>query len=116
MRISTKIVSSGECWHPHFPLIDVGACYQKCTDGATAFDEDEFRRQVRDQPEIQMSSRDYGTVCAFSAVMIALRAALKPVLGAMTAEIGPGRFDYCATIIEKAQRIYNGSGESEVKK
>lgn len=79
MRISTKIVSSGECWHPHFPLIDVGACYQKCTDGATAFDEDEFRRQVRDQPEIQMSSRDYGTVCAFSAVLIALRAALKPV-------------------------------------
>ena len=48
-----------------------------------------------------------------------LRAALKPVLeckvmSAMTAEIEPGRSDYCANIIEKAQRIYNGSGESEV--
>ena len=42
-----------------------------------------------------------------------LRAALKPILeckvmSAMTAEIGPGRSDYCAAIIEKAQRIYNG--------
>ena len=40
-----------------------------------------------------------------------LRAALKPILeckvmSAMTAEIGPGRSDYCAAIIEKAQRIY----------
>lgn len=36
-----------------------------------------------------------------------LRAALKPVLkckvlSAMTAEVGPGRSEYCATIIEKA--------------
>lgn len=41
-----------------------------------------------------------------------LRAALKPVLeckvlGAMTAEIGPGESDYCSNIIFKAQRIYN---------
>ena len=41
-----------------------------------------------------------------------LRAALKPVLeckvmSAMTAEIGPGKSEYCAAIIEKAQRIYN---------
>lgn len=51
---------------------------------------------------------------------IRLRAALKPVLkckvmSAMTAETGPGRSEYCATILEKAQRIYNGEGESEVK-
>ena len=43
-----------------------------------------------------------------------LRAALKPILeckvmSAMTAEIEPGRSDYCATIIERAQRIYKGS-------
>ena len=43
-----------------------------------------------------------------------LRAAMKPILeckvmSAMTAEIEPGRSDYCATIIERAQRIYNGS-------
>ena len=41
-----------------------------------------------------------------------LRAALKPVLeckvmSAMTAEIEPGKSEYCATIIEKAQHIYN---------
>lgn len=40
-----------------------------------------------------------------------LRAALKPVLdckvmGAVTAEIEPGKSEYCAAIIEKAQRIY----------
>ena len=49
-----------------------------------------------------------------------LRDALKPILeckvmSAMTAEIGPGRSDYCAAIIEKAQRIYNGCNESKVK-
>ena len=43
-----------------------------------------------------------------------LRAAMKPILeckvmSAMTAEIEPGRSDYCATIIERAQRIYKGS-------
>ena len=40
-----------------------------------------------------------------------LRAALKTVLdckvmGAVTAEIEPGKSEYCAAIIEKAQRIY----------
>ena len=40
-----------------------------------------------------------------------LRAALKPVLdckvmGAVTVEIEPGKSEYCAAIIEKAQRIY----------
>ena len=49
-----------------------------------------------------------------------LRAAMKPILeckvmSAMTAEIEPGRSDYCATIIERAQRIYKESREGEVK-
>lgn len=49
-----------------------------------------------------------------------LRAALKPVLkckvmSAMTAEIARGRSDYCAAIIEKAQRVYDESKESEIK-
>ena len=40
-----------------------------------------------------------------------LRAALNPVLdckvmGAVTAEIEPGKSEYCSAIIEKAQRIY----------
>lgn len=70
MRITTKIVSSGECWHPYFPRINLAACYPKCEDGSTAFDEDEFRRQIRDQAAVQMSDRDYGTVCAFAAILI----------------------------------------------
>ena len=49
-----------------------------------------------------------------------LRAALKPVLeckvmSAMTAEVRPGRSEYCATIIEKVQHIYN-KGEARQKK
>ena len=49
-----------------------------------------------------------------------LRAALKPVLeckvlSAMTAEVKPGRSEYCATIIEKVQHIYN-DGEAKQKK
>lgn len=45
-----------------------------------------------------------------------LRAALKPVLeckvmSAMTAEIGPGKSEYCAAVIEKAQRIYSEGEE-----
>ena len=48
-----------------------------------------------------------------------LRAALKPVLeckvlSAMTAEVEPGRGEYCATIIEKVQHIYN-DGEAKQK-
>ena len=47
-----------------------------------------------------------------------LRAALKPlleckVMSAMTAEIGPGKSEYCAALIEKAQRIYNEGEEKE---
>ena len=49
-----------------------------------------------------------------------LRAALKPVLeckvlSAMTAEVEPGRSEYCATIIQKVQHIYN-DGEAKKKK
>lgn len=33
----------------------------------------------------------------------------------MTAEVKPGRSEYCATIIEKAQHIYN-EGEAKQKK
>lgn len=45
-----------------------------------------------------------------------LRAALKPVLeckvmSAMTAEIEPGKSEYCAAVIEKAQRIYSEGEE-----
>ena len=46
-----------------------------------------------------------------------LRAALKPVLeckviSAMTVETGQGKGEYCAAIIEKAQRIYSEGEEN----
>ena len=49
-----------------------------------------------------------------------LRAALKPVLeckvmSAMTAEIEPGKSEYCAANVEKAQPIYNELKDVEVK-
>lgn len=67
-----------------------------------------------------MSDKRRGTIAELREENARLRAALKPVLeckvmSAMTAETEPGRSDYCAAIIEKAQRIYNGGGESEVK-
>ena len=59
-------------------------------------------------------------VSELSAENARLRAALKPVLeckvmSAMTAEVRPGRSEYCATLIEKAQHIYN-EGEAKQKK
>ena len=47
-----------------------------------------------------------------------LRAALKPlleckVMSAMTAEIEPGKSEYCAALIEKSQRIYNEGEEKQ---
>ena len=56
-----------------------------------------------------------GEIAAKDAEIKNLRSALKPVLdckvmSAMTAEIKPGKSEYCAAIIEKAQRIYNDGG------
>ena len=70
---------------------------------------------------IRITEMDRDTIYGLRAENARLRAALKPILeckvmSAMTAEIGPGRSDYCAAIIEKAQRIYNVCDESEVKK
>ena len=67
-----------------------------------------------------MSDKRRGTIAELREENARLRAALKPVLeckvrSAMTAEIEPGRSDYCSNIIFKAQRIYNEGGESEVK-
>ena len=52
-----------------------------------------------------------GEIAAKDNEIARLRAALKPVLdckvmGAVTAEIEPGKSEYCAAIIEKAQRFY----------
>lgn len=61
---------------------------------------------------IRISEMDRETIHGLREENARLRAALKPILeckvmSAMTAEIEPGRSDYCAAIIEKAQRIYN---------
>ena len=58
-------------------------------------------------------NREFGKLRAENA---RLCAALKPVLeckvmSAMTAEIEPGKSEYCAAIIEKAQRIYSEGEE-----
>ena len=70
---------------------------------------------------IRITEMDRDTIYGLRAENARLRASLKPILeckvmSAMTAEIEPGRSDYCAAIIEKSQRIYNGCNESEVNK
>ena len=60
---------------------------------------------------IRISEMDRETIHGLREENARLRAALKPVLeckvmSAMTAEIEPGKSEYCAAIIEKAQRIY----------
>ena len=61
---------------------------------------------------IRISEMYRETIQGLRAENTRLRAALKPILeckvmSAMTAEIEPGRSDYCASIIERSQRIYN---------
>lgn len=70
MRITARIMAAGECWRPRWPRIDLVKCFPK-VDGKEFFDEDEFRRQVKDNPMIQLSSDDKGTPCAFGAILIA---------------------------------------------
>ena len=73
-----------------------------------------------------MSDKGQYTIAELREENARLRAALKPVLeckviSAMTVETGKGKGEYCAAIIEKAQRIYNegdaalakAAGESE---
>ena len=66
---------------------------------------------------IRISEMDRETIHGLRAENARLRAALKPVLeckvmSAMTAEIEPGKSEYCAAIIEKAQRIYSEGEEN----
>ena len=69
-------------------------------------------RSLRDK-KLEMA----GEIAVKEAEIARLRAALNPVLdckvmSAMTAEIEPGKSEYCAAIIEKAQRIYNEGEEN----
>lgn len=71
MRISIRIASNHDCWHPRFPTIDLGKCYPKGDDGKSHFYEAEFRRQMSAFDYVMISDKDYGTPLAFAAILIA---------------------------------------------
>lgn len=69
MVISAKIASAGDRWFPCWPHIDLVKCFPKI-DGREMFDEDEFRRQIKNCDMVQISGDDRGTPCAFGAILI----------------------------------------------
>lgn len=70
MKIMFHIASSGDCWAPKVPKIDIVRCYPKGADGKEAFDEAAFRAQVKDCRAVQLASDDRGAVCAFAAILL----------------------------------------------
>ena len=70
MKISIFVASSGDCWAPKVPKVDLARCYPKGADGREAFDEAAFRAQVKDCRAVQIASDDRGAVCAFAALLL----------------------------------------------
>lgn len=71
MRISIRIASNQDCWHPRFPTVDLAKCYPKDASGNTHFNESEFIRQISAFDYVMLSDKDSGTPMAFAAVLIA---------------------------------------------
>ena len=71
MRISIRIASNQDCWHPRFPTVDLAKCYPKDASGKTRFDESEFVRQISAFDYVMLSDKDSGTPMAFAAILIA---------------------------------------------
>ena len=67
MRITIPIYSWRDCWYPNIPNIDLKACFP---DGKN-LDEVEFRKQVKDNNRVLMSSDDNYSTCAFTAILFA---------------------------------------------
>ena len=66
-----RVTSSGDCWAPEVPRIDLAACFPRTADGEERFDEAAFRAQVKDCRAVQFASDDRGPVCAFAALLLA---------------------------------------------
>jgi len=69
MRITARISSSGDYWHPQWPRIDIRGAYP-VVDGRETFDEPAFRRMIRDCRNVQFGSDDWGAPVAFAALLI----------------------------------------------
>ena len=66
-----RVTSSGDCWAPEVPRVDLARCYPQDAQGRETFDEAAFRAQVKDCRAVQFASDDRGPVCAFAALLIA---------------------------------------------
>ena len=70
MKITVRVTSSGDCWAPEVPRIDLAACFPNGP-GGERFDEASFRAQVKDCRAVLLGSDDRGAVCAFAALRLA---------------------------------------------
>lgn len=64
MRISIRIASNHDCWHPRFPTVYLAKCYPKDASGKTRFDENEFVRQISAFDYVMLADKDSGTPMA----------------------------------------------------
>ena len=63
MKITVRVTSSGDCWAPEVPRIDLVACFPKGP-GGERFDEAACRAQIKDCRAVLLGSDDRGAVCA----------------------------------------------------
>lgn len=71
MKVMIRVTTSGDCWAPEVPHVDLAACFPHGPDGEERFDEAAFRAQVKDCRAVQFASDDRGPVCAFAALLLA---------------------------------------------
>lgn len=71
MKVMIRVTSSGDCWAPEVPRVDLARCYPQDAQGRETFDEAAFRAQVKDCRAVQFASDDRGPVCAFAALLLA---------------------------------------------
>ena len=66
MRITIPVYSWKTCWYPAIPIIDLKACFP---DG-NKLDEVQFRKQIKGNNRILMSSDDNYSTMAFSVILL----------------------------------------------
>ena len=70
MRITFPVASSGDAWWPFVPQFDAAQCYRTDDDGECEFDENAFRRAMKNERHIMFASTDTPTICAFASLLL----------------------------------------------
>ena len=70
MRITARVAIAGNNWRPTFPSINLRECFQRVAPNDERFDEGAFRRQVANQPAVQIGGNDTPTILSYGALLI----------------------------------------------